>query len=640
MQNLWLIILSLGLIGGPSVVAAQITMEAQLGLQGIVRLEKWNLVTVTLANNGTPVRGTLGVRIWRGSEYRKDVHVTTFTRAVQLPYRARKRFRFTVPLYSITHPVDIVFRSGDTLLAQQRLDLRSVLSAEHIIVGLTPDLSLDFLATTFQRHTRVAYVPVRDVPHVWSGYDSVTAIVVKGVSLQTLTEEQWTALRQWVMRGGILVIAGDAQYGLLQEPRLRELLPVQVLGIVRRDGLPVLAAHYNVPLPSAPLIVLRARLQQGEVLVGTPEAPLLAQRRLGEGRVVFLAVDYAAKPLDTWPGNGALWRDILQPAETVDFARVFSELGLLDDSHPIIKLLGRPILAYPSHVSLSVFLCAYCGSIAAVFWGMKRRRLRQARPWAILGLLLVGFGIGAYTLFPERGLRQTALLLDASILELFPQTDSARAQGYLGVFSARGGTFTLSMQEPSTILRHTFHRGAGKAGSALEIRAGEELALRDITLEPWTLRVFSVESMFTAPLQIAAQLHETGLTVRVRNQATVPFHGAVVLYKGRLFALGTVAPQEELFEDLFTTLQPSESKYETAWQAVLKLRTTGETSRVAYLQEVLLQQYFGERHLTEMSEVPLLLGWQMTPTILRTSPGTLPVRGMTLVVSHLSNRTE
>lgn len=639
MQNLRLIILSLCLIGVPTVAAAQITMEAQLGLQGTVRLEKWNLVTVTLSNAGIPVRGTLGVRIWRGSEYRKDLHVTTFTRAVQLPYRARKRFSFTVPLYSITHPVDIVFRSGNTILAQQRLDLRDALSAEHIIVGLTPDLSLDFLATTFQRHTRVAYLPVRDVPDEWSGYDSVTAIVAKGVSLQTITEGQWTALRQWVIRGGILVVAGDAQYGLLQEPRLRELLPVQVLGITQHDGLPVLAAHYNVPVPSVPLIMHRARLQQGEVLIGTPDAPFLAQRQIGQGRVVFLAVDYAAKPLDTWPGNAALWRDILQPAETVDFVRVFSELGLLDDTHPIIKLLGRPILAYPSHVLLSVFLLAYCGSIAAVFWWMKRRRLRHARPWAILGLLIVGFGVGAYALFPERGLRQTALLLDASILELFPQTDTARVHGYLGAFSARGGTFTLPMKEPSTILRHTFHRGAGKAGRALEITTGGDLAIQGITLDPWTLRVFSVESMFTAPLQIAAQLHETGLTVRVRNQGAVPLYGAVVLYKGRLFALGTVAPQDELFEDLFTTLQPSESKYETAWQAVLKLRTAGTNSRLAYLQEVLLQQYFGERHLTDMSETPLLVGWQMTPAMLHTAPETLPVRGMTLVVSHLTHNT-
>jgi hypothetical protein len=116
--------------------------------------------------------------------------------------------------------------------------------------------------------------------------------------------------------------------------------------------------------------------------------------------------------------------------------------------------------------------------------------------------------------------------------------------------------------------------------------------------------------MFTVPLQIAAQLHETGLTIHVRNQGAVPLHGTVVLHKGRLFALGTVAPQEELFEDLFTTLQPSESTYETAWQAVLKLRTAAASSHMAYLQEVLLQQYFGEQHLTEMSETPLPLLFQ------------------------------
>ena len=43
-------------------------------------------------------------------------------------------------------------------------------------------------------------------------------------------------------------MASDSRYALLTEPRLQALLPVQVLGVQQRDGLPELEARYGVPL--------------------------------------------------------------------------------------------------------------------------------------------------------------------------------------------------------------------------------------------------------------------------------------------------------------------------------------------------------------------------------------------------------
>ena len=69
-------------------------------------------------------------------------------------------------------------------------------------------------------------VVIAVVPLLWGLY----TVVVKGISLQGLSEEQHTALRQWIASGGTLIAAGESQYTLLTEPRLRTLLPVEVLG--------------------------------------------------------------------------------------------------------------------------------------------------------------------------------------------------------------------------------------------------------------------------------------------------------------------------------------------------------------------------------------------------------------------------
>lgn len=630
------LILCLWCAAVPGLAGAEVTMEARLGLQETVRLEKWNQIIVRLHNSGQPVTGTLGVRVWRGSDVRGDLHVTSFTKPVSLSQRARKRFAFTVPITSISRPVEVFLRRGDEVLEQQSLDLRTALSAEQVILGLTRDLSLDFLATLLPTHTRIVYLPQDELPQHWYGYDSVSAVVLKGVSLQSLSEPQTRALRQWIAGGGTLVVASDSRVALLTEPRLQALLPVQVLGVEQRDGLPELAAHYGVPLQPAPLIAMQARLTQGEVLVGSADAPLLAQRAFGNGRVVFLAVDYATRPLAGWRGNQALWHDVLQPAERIDFSRVFAELGLLDERHPAVEILSRPVLLYPSHVALGVLLTAYCGVLGGLFWFIKRRRPRPAATGLAVALLLLAFSAAGYGLLAQHSLHRSALAFDLTTLEVLPGTGYARLRGAVGLFSVHGGRYTLPLQQPETMLRHTFTRGAGPAGEALEVGAAESTAIRHVDLGPWTLRAFSLEGMAPAPLRVRTERQAGSLSVRVDNPGALPLHAATIMHRGALSPLGTIAPGQPVSVVLPDTPQGREPPpHERLWQTVFAHSPLSGNRRLAYMQEVLLRHYFDDRRLAD-HDAPFLSGWLLAPGTVQPNSGAPHTWGLTLVVSPLT----
>jgi hypothetical protein len=234
----------------------------------------------------------------------------------------------------------------------------------------------------------------------------------------------------------------------------------------------------------------------------------------------------------------------------------------------------------------------------------------------------------------ERGLQQPALLFDMTTMELLPETDYVHMHGHLGVFSVRGGQFGLAFQHPHTVLRHTFTRGVGKAGRDLEAHVASAFALHNIVLEPWALRVFSTESMAPTPVQVTAQRHATGLTVQIDNRGTLALQGAMVVYQGKLFALGAIAPGESLLDNLYLPLQSAESAQETTWRVLLKRRPAETSGRLAYFQEVLLQQYFGDKRLAEVSETPFLAGWLLAPTTVSQSSEAWPVQGITLVVSR------
>ena len=620
----------------PGLAGAEVTMEARLGLQETVRLEKWNQIVVRLHNSGQPITGTLGVRVWRGSDIRGDLHVTSFTQPVSLSQRARKRFAFTVPITSISRPVEVFLRRGEEVLQQQSLDLRTALSAEQVILGLTRDLSLDFLATLLPTHTRIVYLPQDELPQHWYGYDSVSAVVLKGVSLQSLSESQTRALQQWIADGGTLVVASDSRVALLTEPRLRALLPVQVLGVQQRDGLPELAAHYGVPMQPAPLIAMQARLTQGEVLVGSADAPLLAQRAFGNGRVVFLAVDYATQPLAGWRGNQALWHDVLQPAERIDFSRVFAELGLLDERHPAVEILSRPVLLYPSHVALGVLLTAYCGTLGGLFWFIKRHRPRHAATGLAVALLLLAFSTAGYGLLAQHSLHRSVLAFDLTTLEVLPGTGYSRLRGAVGLFSVHGGRYTLPLQQPETMMRHTFTRGAGPAGEALEVGAAESTAIRHVDLGPWTLRAFSLEGMAPAPLRVRAERQAGSLSVRIDNPGALPLHAAAILHRGAPSPLGTIAPGGTVSVVLPDTPQrPEPAPHERLWQTVFAHSPLSGNRRLAYMQEVLLRHYFNDRRLAD-HDAPFLSGWLLAPGTVQPNAGAPYTWGLTLVVSPLT----
>ena len=620
----------------PCLVGADVTMEARLGLQETVRLEKWNQVIVRLQNSGRPITGTLGVRVWRGSDMRGDLHVTSFTQPVTLSERARKRYQFAVPVTSVSRPIEVFLRRGDVILKRRNIDLRTALSAEQVVVGLTRDLSLDFLATLLPTHTRIVYLPRDELPQHWYGYDSVSAVVLKGLSLQTLSEAQARALRQWIAGGGTLIVASDSRYALLTEPRLQALLPVQVLGVRQRDGLPELEARYGVPFPSAPLLAMQARLSRGEVLAGSPEAPLLAQRHFGSGRVVFLAVDYATRPLAGWRGNQALWHDMLRPAERIDFSRVFAELGLLDERHPAVEILSRPVLLYPSHVMLGAFLTAFCGALSALFWFVRRRQLRPAAAAAGVTLTLLVFIASGYVMLVQHSLHQPALAFDLTTLEVLPGTGYSRLNGSVGVFSVHGGRYSLPLQHPGTMMRHTFTRGAGHAGEALEVAAGERAAIRRIDLGPWTLRALSLEGMVPAPLRVHAKRQPQGLQVRVENPGALPLHAAAVVHGGRSSPLGTIAAGETVSLALPDAPgRPDPPPHERLWQTVFAQSPLDGDRRLAYMQEVLLRHHFSDRRLAD-HDAPFLTGWLLAPGSVGPGAGAPHTWGLTLVVSPLN----
>lgn len=182
----------------------------------------------------------------------------------------------------------------------------------------------------------VAYLDdVRQLPTQWFGYQGVDAVFLctsndRNFLLPLTTEPRYRpalqALREWVRRGGLVVVCVGRNRGRLGE--LQELLPVAVSD-EGKDGFPQLSLIWPdgeggdvEPVTGQPAVeVTRFKKKDGRTyhtLLSVPEPrgqgeqPAVVQAPYGLGRVVVLAFDPDQGPFVTWKGQPKFWRSLLR----------------------------------------------------------------------------------------------------------------------------------------------------------------------------------------------------------------------------------------------------------------------------------------------------------------------------------------
>ena len=149
------------------------------------------------------------------------------------------------------------------------------------------------------------------LPGRWYGYDAVDVVVVDTNDkemLATLSGNRGEALKQWVQRGGHLVVAVSSGWQAVNDGLLGEMLPVKLNGQVQVSPFDSLesftggshqVAFENEPARVAKFEEIDAR--GGKVIASTLSTPLVVRGPYGFGRVTVIGLDVDSKPFTGWP---------------------------------------------------------------------------------------------------------------------------------------------------------------------------------------------------------------------------------------------------------------------------------------------------------------------------------------------------
>jgi hypothetical protein len=540
-----------------------------------------------------------------------------------------------------THPlvIRLTDQSGMSVYTRE-IDLRTLSSPDRLILVFSNEPALDSLASVAPGKARVVYQNLDELPARWDALDAVDLIALRNLSLAPLRPEQVQALQQWVARGGHLLVTGGPNWTHYTHPIWRELMPLKVTGMVELTTLQPLESLVGVRAPEdIRLSILRTDAINGKILAQTEDHALLITQKRGRGEVVFAAFDPGRAPLTAWDGTALLWKLLFHLDDTPNYWKLRRELRETFDETWTSQALQLPLLAFPSHLLLAVFLVLYVSTIGFFFWRVGLDGAAARDSWMLIGLTLGAFSGGAHLLFREPHIQQDALLFEVSAVDVIPQSRFADVETHLALLSIRKQTYDLKIAgQPSTWMQ-IVPPMVRDLQLDWHLHQDQVLTIKDTFVPSWGMRVFKGKGLLEFPIETRVLREADTVMVRVTNNSGYMLQHCWLWRGPRIVPLGNIEDGDE--GEGILTVSPDELSrgvQQARWERDLayemfKGRESLDLLRRAVversMQETLRSDPAWQNHVT-------VLAWLERPlTMISVGPGQTGVQRVTMVRMRL-----
>ncbi|MBN8249511.1 MAG: hypothetical protein J0L84_18965 [Verrucomicrobia bacterium] len=506
----WSLLLIAGMAWGAGSRAwAKIQFDVFPGYDTTARAGAWYPVGVEIFNDGPGFNGIVELDAGQG-----PVRIP-----LELPTNTRKRF--SVPLFNPSRN----FLSVDGRLFDDRGKLREEQTAKRVTVqgwevpllGALPGSfagAPGFPEVTQQQagwQPRVARLQPELFPDSPVALEGLNSLYLNTARALELKEPQVRALQAWVHGGGQLIVAVDQPADVNATPWLRALMPATLEGVAEapvgaalqdwvRSGVwdpqfaykavdplsggvlrsggsrrrreagpsdPFGARAPDSAVAAAPIPILKLRLRDGQVALGTSEQPLMVEAPRGRGQVVLLAFNPEREPLKSWtqrPWFFARLADVPPTLLASEERQFFGGRGL--DSVFGAMIETRQVRKLPVGFLL-LLLLAYLVVIGPFDqWWLKRIN-RPMLTWITFPIYVALFSGLIYVI----GYKLRAGVTEWNelhIVDVLPQGDGSRAAlrgwSFGSLYSPANDTYPLGSDLPVATLRGEFRGLWGVSG--------------------------------------------------------------------------------------------------------------------------------------------------------------------------------
>lgn len=520
----------------------RVGMQVQTGRANAARTDRATPIRVTLQNNGAPLLGRLVVNDRLGH--------TTET-PVELPRGANKVYTLFVRF----SPVDPNAESSPTALSPEAgtvtlFEGRKGVAKQALLPEFPKNVLIVLCATGDGSNLQFLHgqarfwmdsVSPQDLPRQRPGFDPANVVVLNGQAWAQMDDEQRRAFRVWVEDGGHAILCGETS-SEWRDPEAQALVGVtprepQSLRALRSmtawSGMPFHAEAGSVLTVSGPLA------PGAETLFSEAGRPLIVQREVLLGQVLWIGFDPFRESLRNWPGMDSFWRRALKTAGAPLQFDVGHEFSGVPDALNAARALPR--LPAPPLAAIIVFGLAYAVIFGPVNITVLRRLRRTVRAWLFVPALALGMTLIVLFVGQSWGNART-VLNSITLLRAANGGRTAIEDTVTGLFSPTNRAFDLAVDDPDPYFTDLGTATEGESASPVELGWPNQQVDGTVTWEQVALQLFAMRVLeHRRPRDLGGSfkldLHPDG-SGAVTNGTTLKVHGAYLARGGRYYWLG------------------------------------------------------------------------------------------------------
>jgi hypothetical protein len=562
-----------------------------LGLAGQTRLGAWTPIRLSLENRSSQPMQVICRWLLHdadGDRVMAQRRVTLDALATQdawvygpLPIRARRNTQWVIQVLNQDATVE---------LARGESSPTNIHPPRQRLIGVTGgnDMGLNaytYQATTHEPLSLITGLSLTTLPDRWYGLSAIDTLVWSRSGGDPddplVSSNTQQALREWVRRGGHLVIVLPAFGQTWTGSPLADLLPVNADQMIRIQSRPPswLGAVRGERAVDVDITTFKTQPGDGVEIIKTlsqdDPRPVIVAKRLGAGRITLLGIDLADNRIAQMGlpnGRYPIWNDVFMwQAPVFGKARIKADIDTVKMSRPSSRTLINLGSFIPGRVSMRgtaatalliailLFSLYWLAAGPISFFALKNKNASR-HSWLVFTSIVLGFSAvswaGAWLFAPSKASISHFTLLDA-------QADSpiVHAHSWLSVYMPSFANQKIQIDPDHPSARNTL-------ASPGMVTAGQDTAFLDP--QTYTLDAGSPNSA-DIPFRSTAKQLEIDFLGRIDKSQT-GLTNPIILPQGKL-EIKQALPAGKLSHGLPGTLTnvrilycPGQNKTPLIWQ--------------------------------------------------------------------------
>ncbi len=546
--------LLIGIVGGRqqrvsaaplSIQNAAIKMTVEPGFQGRFHDSHWLPLQITLSNSGPDVSGEL--HITPAAIFNSTTN--NFASTIDLPTGSNKQLFLYVVLNNAAQSVRVDLVAPDGVLIQSAEAPITGVDANDLLYAVISESPTGAVDLTGARGSGAAYQAdwrIENIPTMAQALGGLDALVLTDVDTGKLSLDQRSAIHDWVLSGGHLIVTGGPNW---QRTRagVDGLVPLSAGGSLTLDSLSALRTYAGGiskdTLDGTVIVASGQPISGAQVLASQNGQPLLVRAPQGLGLVDYLAADPGLEPFRSWGDRAHIWSNLLISAShKPGWAN-----GVISpyEAQAAAQFIKENLL---SVFQLAGFLLIYILLIGPLNYLVLRRLGRPVLAWVTIPVIILLTTITTYTTgFNLRG--GAAIMNRMAIVQVWPGAAQAQLDGVLGVLAPRRGNYSLTMDEGLTL--RSLNVGANPLDiNSIKILEGRQFVAQNVPIDAGIAATFQTGGFVKAPaisgtatLAIASD-GKASVSGVIHNESKLTLTDAVVMIMNTPIRLGMVAAGE------------------------------------------------------------------------------------------------